>query len=131
MLPDGTSILIQEWRRREARDEILRESRKQVMKDSMMLERTRSALMREIRSGAKELRLMEKMKIMRQEKDSRIEEVLHQISGAISNDRCISEDRGTVRPRRRSVCPRMETKMGGDKGGDLPEQCECDGGVSR
>ena len=45
--------------------------------------------------GAKELRLIDEMKKMRHEKDSRIEEVLHQISRAMNNDRCdrcISED---------------------------------------
>ena len=55
VLPDGTSIPIKEWRRREARDEIQRETKKPVMKESRILERTRCALMREIRSGAKEL----------------------------------------------------------------------------
>ena len=65
------------------------------MKESRILERTRFALMREIKSGAKELRLLDAMKIMRKKKDSRIEEVLHQISRAMNNDRCdrcISED---------------------------------------
>ena len=41
---------------------------------------------------------MDEMKMMRQEKDGMIKEVLQQISGAMNDDRCnqcISEDRGT------------------------------------
>ena len=41
VLPDGSSIPIQEWRRREARDEILRETKKQVLKEPRILDRTR------------------------------------------------------------------------------------------
>ena len=68
----------------EARDVILRETKRQVIKESRILERTRSALMREIRSGATEFQPMDVMKVMRQEKDNRIEQVLQQISGAMN-----------------------------------------------
>ena len=70
--------------------------------------------MREIRFVAKELRLIDEMKMMRQEKDSRINEVLCQIFGATNDDRCkpcIFGDRGTARPRSRSVSPSRPTRM--------------------
>ena len=92
----------------------MKETRKQVIKESRFIEMTRSPLMREIRSGAKELRLMDKMKMMRQEKDSRIKEVLRQIFGAMNDDRCnrcILEDRGAATPRSRSVSPSRPTRM--------------------
>ena len=53
-----------------------------------MIETTRSALMREIRAGARGARLIDDMKKMRKEKDSRIEEVLRQNFGATNNDLC-------------------------------------------
>ena len=46
------------------------------------MKRTRSAQMRDIRSLAKELRLNDEMKMLRQEKDNMIE-----ISGAMNDDR--------------------------------------------
>ena len=50
------------------------ETKKQVINESRMMERMKSALMREIRAGAKEIWLFNEMMTMRQEKDSRIEE---------------------------------------------------------
>ena len=113
-LADGSSIPIHEWRRREARDKLLKETRKQVIKESRLIEMIRSPLMRVIRSGAKELRLKDEMKMMTQEMDSRIKEVLRKISGATKDDGCnccILEDRGTARPRSRSVSPSRPTRM--------------------
>ena len=46
--------------------------------------------------------------------DSRIKEVLRKISGATKDDGCnccILEDRGTARPRSRSVSPSRPTRM--------------------
>ena len=68
--------------------------------------------------GAKELRLIDKMKKMRHEKDSRIEDVLRQISGATDEDlwdRCAAgrteKGKGQAKPKDRSVSPRLETKI--------------------
>ena len=94
----------------------MKETRKQVIKESRLIEMTRSPLMREIRSGAKEIRLMDKMKMMRQEKDSRIKEVLRQIFGAMNDksfNRCILEDRAR-QGQGASQCHQA----------DLPECCE-------
>ena len=70
--------------------------------------------MRVIRSGAKELRLKDKMKMMTQEMDSRIKEVHRKISGSTKDNGCnccILENRGTARPRSRSVSPTRPTRM--------------------
>ena len=56
VLPDGTSISIEEWRRWEDRD--------------------------------KEMKLMDEIKTMRQEKDDMIGKVLQQIFGAMNDDCC-------------------------------------------
>ena len=42
----------------------MKETRKQVIKESRLIEMIRSPLMRVIRSGAKELRLKDEMKMM-------------------------------------------------------------------
>ena len=117
MFKDGRSIPTNEARRR-ARDKLLVETKKQVMKESRMIERTRSALMRETRAGAKELRLLDEMKKMRQDKDRRIMEVLRQNFGATDDDLCdrcaaerTQEGRTKAKPRDRSVSPRLETKI--------------------
>ena len=71
VLEDGSCISIHEAMRR-ARDKVFVETKNQVIRESRMMERTRSALMREIRVEAKELRLITEMKKVRHEKDSRI-----------------------------------------------------------
>ena len=113
MLEDGSSNPIHEARRR-ARDKLMVDTKKQVMKESRMMERTRSALMREIRAEAKELRLIDKIKKMRQEKDSRNEKVHRQNFGATDSelsDRCaaerMQEGRTKPKPKDRSVSSRL------------------------
>ena len=49
---------MEEIDRRAARDNILRETTRQVKKESRILERTWSSLIREINTGARDMRLM-------------------------------------------------------------------------
>ena len=91
---------MEEWNRREARDDLLRETRKQVKKESKMLEKTKSALMREINTGANEIRLI----AMR----------LQEITGTLTEEQCnwcISEVKGFMRQWSRLGSPKMETRI--------------------
>ena len=86
----------------QARDDILRETKKQVMKESKMLERTKLALMREIHAGAQEVRLMDEPKMKKVEKNNRINKLVQDIAGAEEDDRCNrcrAEDRRPRDPR--------------------------------
>ena len=59
-----------------ARDDLLSETRRQVKKKKQALERTKAALIQEIREGAKELQLFEELKKLRRAKDRRMENVI-------------------------------------------------------
>ena len=48
--------------RRKARDDLLDETKRQAKNETRVMERTRAALIREIREGAKKLRLFDEMK---------------------------------------------------------------------
>ena len=75
----------------EARDDLLRETRRQVKKESRLLERTRSALIREINTGAREMRLMGVR--------------LHEMTEPIQDnrcDQCITDGKVPMRHRGRS-----------------------------
>ena len=52
---------------------LMAETKKQVRKETRMLERTKVALIKEIREGAKKLRLLDEMKRLRHKKEKRIE----------------------------------------------------------
>ena len=84
------------------------------------MEREKNTLIREIWEGAKELRLFDEMKRLRNVKDKRMEEVLRQNFQATDSDFCdrcveerMKEGRIKVKSRSRSASPRLETSIEG------------------
>ena len=64
------------------------ETKKQVRKETRVLEMTNIALIGENREGAEELRLLEELKRIQREKDKRTEEVLKKNFGDTEDDLC-------------------------------------------
>ena len=83
------------------------------------MERTKAALIREIREGAKELIIFDKMRKLKTIKGKRIEEDLRQNFQETDTDLCDQctadqrrkEDRTRRGARSRSVYPRLETRI--------------------
>ena len=94
------------------------ETKRQARKETRVMERTKAALIKEIREGAKELRLLDEMRRLRHAKDKRIEKVRRHNFKATDTDLCnwctverMQEGRTKAKPRYRLVSSRLETRI--------------------